>query len=102
VSDSGTITEESSLLGFPAIMVRNAHERPEGMDVGAVIMAGLKSETVLNAIKVAIRHHKDGTHFQPINDYVGNTVSKQVLRIVLSYIPYVRKTVWKDEWRPNK
>jgi UDP-N-acetylglucosamine 2-epimerase (non-hydrolysing) len=97
VSDSGTITEESSLLGFPAVMIRNAHERPEGMDVGAVIMAGLTSEAVLNAIKVATSHHAEGTEFQSIRDYVGNPVSKQVLRIVLSYIPYVRRTVWKED-----
>jgi UDP-N-acetylglucosamine 2-epimerase (non-hydrolysing) len=65
VSDSGTITEEASLLNLPAITIRNAHERPEGMDVGTLIMSGLKK-----------------------------AVSKQLLRIVLSYVDYVNRTVW--------
>jgi UDP-N-acetylglucosamine 2-epimerase (non-hydrolysing) len=95
VSDSGTITEEASLLNLPAITVRNAHERPEGMDEGTLIMSGLKRERVLEAVKVvATQHSRDERVFPLIPDYDAGPVSKQVLRIVLSYIDYVNRTVW--------
>ena len=95
VSDSGTISEESSLLNLPAIMIRNAHERPEGMDVGAVIMSGLKKDRVLQAVKVIIaQHDKTKRVMHAVTDYEGGPVSKQILRIVLSYIDYVNRTVW--------
>ncbi len=95
VSDSGTIFEESSLLNLPAITIRNAHERPEGMDVGALIMSGLKKDRVLNAVKVIIaQHNKDKRVMHSVFDYEGGPVSKQILRIILSYIDYVNRTVW--------
>jgi UDP-N-acetylglucosamine 2-epimerase (non-hydrolysing) len=95
VSDSGTITEEASLLNLPAITIRNAHERPEGMDQGTVIMCGLKKERVLEAVKVVISHHsKEKRVFPIIPDYLGGAVSKQVVRIVLSYVDYINRTVW--------
>lgn len=95
VSDSGTISEEGSLLNLPAITIRNAHERPEGMDVGAVIMSGLKKDRVLDAVKVIIaQHDKTKRVMHPVADYEGGPVSKQILRIVLSYIDYVNRTVW--------
>jgi UDP-N-acetylglucosamine 2-epimerase len=95
VSDSGTISEEGSLLNLPAITIRNAHERPEGMDVGTVIMSGLKKDRVLDAVKVIIaQHDKSKRVIQPVTDYEGGPVSKQILRIVLSYIDYVNRTVW--------
>jgi UDP-N-acetylglucosamine 2-epimerase (non-hydrolysing) len=95
VSDSGTIFEEGSLLNLPAITIRNAHERPEGMDVGAVIMAGLKKDRVLDAVKVIIaQHHKSKRVMRSVADYEGGQVSKQIVRIVLSYIDYVNRTVW--------
>jgi UDP-N-acetylglucosamine 2-epimerase (non-hydrolysing) len=95
VSDSGTIFEESSLLNLPAITIRNAHERPEGMDVGALIMSGLKKDRVLNAVKVIIaQHNKDKRVMHSVSDYEGGPVSKQILRIILSYIDYVNRTVW--------
>jgi UDP-N-acetylglucosamine 2-epimerase (non-hydrolysing) len=95
VSDSGTISEEGSLLNLPAITIRNAHERPEGMDVGAVIMSGLKKDRVLNAVKVIIaQHDKSKRVMHGVSDYEGGPVSKQILRIVLSYIDYVNRTVW--------
>jgi UDP-N-acetylglucosamine 2-epimerase (non-hydrolysing) len=95
VSDSGTITEESSLLNLPAITIRNAHERPEGMDVGTLIMSGLKKERVLDAVRVIIEQHdKTKRVMQPVQDYEAGAVSKQLLRIVLSYIDYVNRTVW--------
>ena len=95
VSDSGTITEEASLLNLPAITIRNAHERPEGMDVGTLIMSGLKKERVLDAIRIVIsQHDKSKRVMQPVQDYESTSVSKQVLRVVLSYVDYVNRTVW--------
>lgn len=96
VSDSGTITEEASLLNLPAVTVRNAHERPEGMDVGTLIMTGLKSERVLDAVRIVIaQHDRDARTMRPVEDYETGPVSKQVLRIVLSYTDYVNRTVWR-------
>jgi UDP-N-acetylglucosamine 2-epimerase len=95
VSDSGTITEEASLLNLPAITIRNAHERPEGMDEGTLIMSGLKKDRVLDSVRVIIAHHrKDVRIMQPVQDYEAGPVSKQVLRVVLSYVDYVNRTVW--------
>lgn len=96
VSDSGTITEEGSLLNLPAITIRNAHERPEGMDVGTLIMAGLKKDRVLDAVKVTIaQHDKQQRTTAPVADYETPNVSKQVLRVVMSYTDYVNRTVWR-------
>ena len=95
VSDSGTISEEGSLLNLPAITIRNAHERPEGMDVGTLIMSGLKKERVLDAVRVIIaQHDKTRRVMRPVQDYEAGAVSKQLLRIVLSYVDYVNRTVW--------
>lgn len=96
VSDSGTITEEGSLLNLPAITIRNAHERPEGMDVGALIMAGLKKDRVLDAVKVTIAQYgKKQRTTAPVVDYETPNVSKQILRVVMSYTDYVNRTVWR-------
>lgn len=95
VSDSGTISEEGSLLNLPAITIRNAHERPEGMDVGTLIMSGLRKERVLDAVSVIIaQHDKTKRVMQPVQDYEAGPVSKQLLRVVMSYVDYVNRTVW--------
>ncbi len=95
VSDSGTITEEASLLNLPAITIRNAHERPEGMDVGTLIMSGLKKDRVLDAVKVIIsQHDKSARVMHAVEDYEAGPVSKQLLRVVLSYVDYINRTVW--------
>lgn len=95
VSDSGTITEEASLLNLPAVTIRNAHERPEGMDVGTLIMSGLKKERVLDAVKVILaQHNKSERATAAIEDYEISSASKKILRIVLSYVDYVNRTVW--------
>jgi UDP-N-acetylglucosamine 2-epimerase len=95
VSDSGTITEESSLLDFPAVTIRQAHERPEGMDEGTLIMCGLSKEHVINSIKVVTEQHleKEKT-FRIISDYNVENVSKKVLRIIMSYTEYINREVW--------
>jgi len=96
VSDSGTITEESSLLGMSAIMIRNAHERPEGMDVGTLIMSGLNPDGVLDAIRIVTsQKFESGSDFGTVLDYEAPDVSKKILRIVLSYVDYINRTVWR-------
>ena len=95
LSDSGTITEEGSLLNLPAVTIRNAHERPEGMDEGTLVMSGLKKERVLEAVKLVTSQHDRGKRVFPvIKDYESGPVSKQIARIVLSYTDYVNRTVW--------
>lgn len=95
VSDSGTITEEASLLNLPAITIRNAHERPEGMDVGTLIMSGLKRDRVLDAVRIIVsQHDKTKRVMHAVQDYEAGPVSKQVLRVVLSYVDYINRTVW--------
>jgi UDP-N-acetylglucosamine 2-epimerase (non-hydrolysing) len=94
ISDSGTIFEESSLLQFPAVTIRNAHERPEGMDSGTLIMSGLKKERVDDSIRVVVSDFASGYRPKTIPDYDVDDVSKKVLRIILSYTRYVENTVW--------
>ncbi|MGS7251606.1 UDP-N-acetylglucosamine 2-epimerase (non-hydrolyzing) [Pseudomonas sp. SK] len=96
LSDSGTITEEASLLSLPAVTLRNAHERPEGMDEGTLIMSGLKKESVMTAVKVVTSQHLYNKRIIPVvKDYEGGPVSHQVVRVVLSYTDYVNRTVWR-------
>ena len=95
VSDSGTISEEASLLNLPAITIRNTHERPEAMDVGTLIMSGLKQERVLDSVRVIIaQHDKNKRVMDQVEDYEGGLVSKKILRAVMSYVDYVNRTVW--------
>jgi UDP-N-acetylglucosamine 2-epimerase (non-hydrolysing) len=95
ISDSGTITEESSILNFPAVTIRQAHERPEGMDEGVLIMCGLKADRVMEAIGiVTAQHSQEERQFRLVYDYDVDNVSKKVLRIILSYIDYINRTVW--------
>jgi len=97
ISDSGTITEESSILNFPAITIRQAHERPEGMDEGTLIMSGLKSDDILSAIDIVTQQWEENpnvTHL--VEDYNCDNVSKKVVRIIVSYIDYINRTVWKQ------
>jgi UDP-N-acetylglucosamine 2-epimerase (non-hydrolysing) len=95
VSDSGTITEESSILSFPAVTIRQTHERPEGMDEGTLIMCGLEAKKVMESIHVVTaQYSKDKRHFKLVQDYDVENVSKKVLRIILSYTDYVNRTIW--------
>ncbi|HOW25220.1 MAG TPA: UDP-N-acetylglucosamine 2-epimerase (non-hydrolyzing) [Bacteroidales bacterium] len=97
ISDSGTITEESSILNFPAINIRDVHERPEGMEEGAVIMAGLNVHRVLESIPVAYSM-KTGEErsVQLVSDYFAPNVSDKVLKIILSYTDFVKQRIWKN------
>jgi len=95
VSDSGTIAEEGSLLNLAAVTIRQAHERPEGMDEGTLIMSGLNKNRVIEAIDVVTKQHSsDHRAMKVVADYDVDNVSKKVLRIILSYTDYVNRTVW--------
>lgn len=95
ISDSGTITEEASILHFPAIMIRQAHERPEGMDEASVVMSGLRSDRVIESIDlVTSQYADDNNSIHSIKDYAPDNVSKKVVRIILSYTDYVNRVVW--------
>ena len=96
LSDSGTITEESSILKFPAVNLRNAHERPEGMDHGSVILSGISSKRVLESINMVVSHYKKNMKsFDDISGYKNLNLSKQVVRTILSYIDVVNRDTWK-------
>jgi UDP-N-acetylglucosamine 2-epimerase (non-hydrolysing) len=98
ISDSGTIAEEGSILNLPAVTIRQAHERPEGMDETTVIMSGLNKTRVIHAVEVATAHNsQDIRAIKPVKDYEADNVSKKVLRIILSYVDYVNRTVWHKD-----
>lgn len=92
LSDSGTLTEESSILGFPGIMIRQAHERPEGVDRASVLMSDLNKNSLINSIELATSQDFKSKR---IEDYDSSDFSKKVVRIILSYTDFVNKTVWK-------
>lgn len=98
ISDSGTIAEEGSMLNLPAVTIRQAHERPEGMDEATVIMSGLNKTRIVEAVDIATQHNNQSNRLiKPVKDYEADNVSKKVVRIILSYVDYVNRTVWHKE-----
>ena len=93
ISDSGTITEEAAILGFPAVTIREAHERPEGMDSGVLVMSGVSPERLLQAVRVVSAEDRGSVGTVP--DYAYRNVSDKVVRILYSYVDWVQRNVWR-------
>ena len=97
ISDSGSITEEASILNLRAITIRQAHERPEGMDEGTLIMSGLDKNRIIESIEVVTEQFGKNNSMKIVKDYDVDNVSKKVVRIILSYTDYINRTVWHKE-----
>ena len=97
LSDSGTISEESSILNFKALNIRESHERPEAMEETSVMMVGLKTRRILQALEVVKHQETEKRDFLLVDDYSKPNVSLKVERIIISYLDYINSKVWRKE-----
>jgi UDP-N-acetylglucosamine 2-epimerase (non-hydrolysing) len=97
LSDSGTISEESSILNFPALNIREAHERPEAMEEASVMMVGMNKERILQAMQVLKEQKRDKERtLRQVGDYSMPNVSDKIVRIILSYTDYIKRVIWSE------
>lgn len=94
ISDSGTIAEESSMLGFPAVTIRQAHERPEAIDSGSFVMSDVDPQRVIEAVGLVLDQHQRSPERRPIPNYEVTDFSQRVVRLVFGYVDYVNRTIW--------
>ena len=96
LSDSGTISEESSILNLPALNIREAHERPEAMEEASVMLTGYNKERIIQGLDQLKFHNREKRNFRIVSDYSMPNVSDKVVRIIISYLDYVKRNVWKE------
>lgn len=96
LSDSGTISEESSILNFPALNIRDAHERPEAMEEASVMMVGMNSERIMQGLSQFKGLNREERVFRRVNDYSMPNVSDKMVRIIISYVDYIKRVVWSE------
>jgi UDP-N-acetylglucosamine 2-epimerase (non-hydrolysing) len=95
LSDSGTLSEESAMLGFPGVLIRTSTERPEVLDKGSIVIGGIQGEDVEQAVEVAVTMYENGEETVSVEDYSDSNVSIKVVKLIQSYSKIVNMTIWR-------